>query len=141
MDSFTQALHVGVLGGRMDFDRRAQRSATAHAVADDRAMTPGKRTLAEGAVQRTTHAAAPDSLRADRSAASAPTPLLAPASSPQPTLQMLFGVPAAGAAPAEGTAQIHGAAARGTATPASKLPYADRIQRAFGRHDISGIQA
>jgi hypothetical protein len=36
---------------------------------------------------------------------------------------------------------IHAAAARGTATPASALPYADQIQRAFGRHDISGIQA
>ncbi len=42
---------------------------------------------------------------------------------------------------AEDPAQVHAAAARGTATPAMELPYADRIQRAFGRHDISGIKA
>jgi hypothetical protein len=52
---------------------------------------------------------------------------------------MLFGGPRTAA---DGDpAQIHAAAARGSATPASRLPYADRIQRAFGRHDISGIQA
>jgi hypothetical protein len=38
-------------------------------------------------------------------------------------------------------AQIHAAAARGTATAASALPYLDAIQRAFGRHDISSIRA
>ena len=37
--------------------------------------------------------------------------------------------------------QIHAAAARGTATPPSPLPHADRLQRLFGRHDISGIEA
>jgi hypothetical protein len=30
---------------------------------------------------------------------------------------------------------------RGTATPASRLPFSDTIQRAFGRHDISSVQA
>jgi hypothetical protein len=36
---------------------------------------------------------------------------------------------------------IHAAAARGTATPASPLPNTDRLQRAFGRHDLSTVQA
>ena len=45
-----------------------------------------------------------------------------------------------GADPGTNPAQVHAAAMRGTATPATKLPYADQIQRAFGRHDISGIQ-
>ncbi|HWU88657.1 MAG TPA: DUF4157 domain-containing protein [Kofleriaceae bacterium] len=38
-------------------------------------------------------------------------------------------------------AGVHAAAARGTQTPASPLPFADTIQRAFGRHDVSSIQA
>jgi hypothetical protein len=36
---------------------------------------------------------------------------------------------------------VHSAAARGVATPTAPLPHLDTIQRAFGRHDISGIQA
>ncbi|HET9625296.1 MAG TPA: DUF4157 domain-containing protein [Kofleriaceae bacterium] len=36
---------------------------------------------------------------------------------------------------------VHAIAAQGTAGAGSALPYADVIQRAFGRHDISGIQA
>lgn len=52
------------------------------------------------------------------------------------TLQMLFGF-----GPAANRANAHAAAARGIATPATQLPFADRIQRAFGRHDISRIQA
>jgi hypothetical protein len=40
-----------------------------------------------------------------------------------------------------GDAAIHAAATRGIATPWSALPYAGRIQHAFGRHDISSIQA
>ena len=38
-------------------------------------------------------------------------------------------------------ASVHAAASQGIATPASPLPYADTIQRAFGRHDISTVQA
>jgi Domain of unknown function (DUF4157) len=38
-------------------------------------------------------------------------------------------------------ASAHAAASRGIATPASALPYADTVQRLFGRHDISAIQA
>jgi hypothetical protein len=37
--------------------------------------------------------------------------------------------------------QVHAAAARGTATGASKLPHHDKIQAAFGDHDISKIRA
>jgi Domain of unknown function (DUF4157) len=40
-----------------------------------------------------------------------------------------------------GAAAIHAAAARGVATPWSTLPHAGRIQQAFGRHDVSSIQA
>ena len=36
---------------------------------------------------------------------------------------------------------VHAAAARGVATSSSALPHADAIQRAFGRHDISSVQA
>lgn len=38
-------------------------------------------------------------------------------------------------------AVTHAAAARGTATPASALPHDDRLQRVFGRHDVSSVQA
>jgi len=40
-----------------------------------------------------------------------------------------------------GAAAIHASAARGVATPGSALPHADLIQRAFGHHDISSVQA
>jgi Novel toxin 21/Domain of unknown function (DUF4157) len=36
---------------------------------------------------------------------------------------------------------VHAAAQRGVATPVSRLPFSDTIQRAFGRHDVSSIQA
>ena len=36
---------------------------------------------------------------------------------------------------------VHEAAAQGVATPSSPLPYANTIERAFGRHDVSSIQA
>jgi len=37
--------------------------------------------------------------------------------------------------------EVHEAAARGVATPASRLPFGDLIQRCFGRHDVSAVQA
>jgi hypothetical protein len=40
-----------------------------------------------------------------------------------------------------GEATVHAAASRGVATPASPLPYSDTLQRAFGRHNVSSIQA
>jgi hypothetical protein len=36
---------------------------------------------------------------------------------------------------------VHDAAAKGVATPTAALPHAAAIQGAFGRHDVSGIQA
>jgi hypothetical protein len=45
------------------------------------------------------------------------------------------------AAGSEQAGEVHAAAARGVATPAQPLPHADSIQRAFGRHDVSRIQA
>lgn len=38
-------------------------------------------------------------------------------------------------------AAIHAAAARGVATPWAALPHAGAIQRSFGRHDVSSLQA
>jgi len=38
-------------------------------------------------------------------------------------------------------AAVHEAAGRGVATPSSAMPHGDAIQRAFGSHDISGVQA
>ncbi len=36
---------------------------------------------------------------------------------------------------------VHAAASRGVAAPASPLPFSDTLQRLFGRHDVSSIQA
>lgn len=36
---------------------------------------------------------------------------------------------------------VHAAAERGMSSPAQGLPHADRIQAAFGRHDVSHVQA
>ena len=36
---------------------------------------------------------------------------------------------------------VHAAAARGMEAPASQLPHLDRIQRSFGHHDVSHLQA
>lgn len=121
----------------MDIDHRPQRAPTVGTPATTDAMTPGKRTLTESlAVPSHDPASAPDAqLTGSGTAASAPSPLLASASSrSRPALQMLFG-----GRPAD-PAQVHAAAARDTATPASTLPYADPIQRAAGRHDTSAIQ-
>jgi hypothetical protein len=41
--------------------------------------------------------------------------------------------------PADG--DVHAAARRGVAGPAAALPFVDRIQRLFGRHDVSRVQA
>jgi hypothetical protein len=36
---------------------------------------------------------------------------------------------------------VHAAASQGVATPTSPLPFSDMLQRVFGRHDVSSIQA
>jgi hypothetical protein len=106
---------------------------------------PGKRTLTEGlAVQRREAAAAPIADRTGREpvatgAVSQPT---AAGGDMRPTLHRLFGIQRVATAEAAGDPEnVHAAAARGTATPTTRLPFADQIQRSFGRHDISGIQA
>jgi uncharacterized protein DUF4157 len=43
--------------------------------------------------------------------------------------------------PAPQDDHVHAAAQAGLAQPASALPHVDRIQAAFGRHDVGGIQA
>ncbi len=48
---------------------------------------------------------------------------------------------AGGEGEASRESSIQDAAARGVATPSSALPNSDAIQRSFGRHDVSGIQA
>jgi len=58
-------------------------------------------------------------------------------SGPRPTLQMLFGR----RGPASDPEQVHAAAARGTTTAATQLPHLAQIQKSFGKHDISGVQA
>jgi hypothetical protein len=47
----------------------------------------------------------------------------------------------ANTAEAAETSAVHAAAAQGVATSSSPLPHGDRIQHAFGRHDISAVQA
>jgi len=63
---------------------------------------------------------------------------------PRPSIAELFGS-IQRSAEAGGTeldaAAIHESAQRGVATPASPLPHLDLIQRAFGRHDVSGVKA
>jgi hypothetical protein len=129
--------------------RAPGRSSSTESLTVQHQLAPGKRTLAE--------AVAPVQMRPS-SAAARPSPLTDPAGagstalrarSASAGLEALFGRPAvqqAGTSPApahaaQDASPVHAAAARGTATPASRLPYADQIQRAFGRHDISGVQA
>jgi Domain of unknown function (DUF4157) len=123
----------------MDYKQVHQRAGVDSSVRDTAdVQPPGKRTLTEGlAVQRKEGAAEPGEAAARGAGSSAP--LAAPIPSGV-SLQMLFGVQRmAAASPADDAA--HAAAARGTATPSTTLPYVDRIQRAFGGHDISKIQA
>jgi hypothetical protein len=102
-----------------------------------RRATPGKHTLTEQVAVQRRAAAAPAAPEAAASPSAAP----APSTGPRTPLQMLFGVQRDATAAVEDPGPVHAAAARGTATPATRLPHADQIQRAFGRHDISGIQA
>jgi hypothetical protein len=59
----------------------------------------------------------------------------------EPVQRKVAGTAAPGRAGAQDEAAVHAAAARGVATPTAQLPHLDTIQRAFGRHDIAGIQA
>lgn len=46
-----------------------------------------------------------------------------------------------GGQPAHSSSQVRAAAARGTSDSGGVLPHADRVQQAFGRHDISSVTA
>lgn len=55
-----------------------------------------------------------------------------------------FSKPVQRAAAADGDANadaIHAAAARGLEAPATRLPHVDQIQKSFGRHNVSHVQA
>jgi hypothetical protein len=104
-------------------------------------LEPGKRTLAESLVAQPDAAAGGALPDGSRTAISILASVPASSNGPRPTLQMLFGVQRAASAAVDDPAQVHAAATRGTATPATQLPFVDQIQSAFGRHDVSGVQA
>jgi len=116
----------------MDFDRRTGHALTGAAATHD-APVPGKQTLTQGMVQM--HPAAASSPERSEPATAPPVPVPA---GPRTTLQMLFGGPEQRASDPD---QVHAAAARGTSTAAAQLPHLEQIQRSFGRHDVSGVQA
>jgi hypothetical protein len=94
---------------------------------------PGKRTLT-GILPS---ASAPVQQKAATSALAPVMP-----AGPRRTIHDLFpGVQRKSAGAEPDTAAIHASAQRGVATATSPLPHAGTIQRLFGRHDISGIQA
>ena len=100
---------------------------------------PGKRTLTEmlpsvSAPELPPQASAPVQRKADSS-------VPATTSRPRPTIEDLFGVQRKAASAEPESATVHASAQRGIATAASPLPHAETIQRAFGRHDVSRIQA
>jgi Domain of unknown function (DUF4157)/DNA/RNA non-specific endonuclease len=100
----------------VSFDRRSAGRGGAHAGGRSPAMgSPGKRTLTEQL-----------------------TPVEA---AHAPAVQRRAGGATGDAAGARDEAAVHASAARGIATSGSALPYAEMIQRSFGRHDISSIQA
>jgi hypothetical protein len=138
-------------------DRDEQATAARHG--------PGKRTLtellpatsapaqrsAEAAVQRKADAAAAMSTSprpgnadpADRRAERPPSDSREPDAAPRPTIFELFaaGVQRKANGAEHDTEQIHASAQRGLATAAEPLPHGQEIQRLFGRHDVSGVQA
>jgi len=106
-------------------------------------LAPGKRTLTEMLPPPASGPEMPRSVSAPvqrKAAASVPVPVMP--SGPRPTIHDLFGRvqrKAVGAEP--DAAAVHASAQRGIATSMSPLPHHGTIQRAFGRHDISGIRA
>jgi hypothetical protein len=114
----------------MEFDRGTRYAPRREAAQHDVAVA-GKHTLSERIpVQQEARPAG---------VAPAAAPASAPSfRGPRPTLQMLFGRADGDASQPDRT---HAAAMRGTATAATQLPHLDRIQQAFGRHDVSGVKA
>jgi Domain of unknown function (DUF4157) len=106
------------------YDARSPTPAESNGHVGPQELGPGKQTLVEkirGPVQRTADARGNAALR-DLAWAS--------------MIQLVRG-----SEPAEGAGAVHAAAAHGVATPSGPLPHGETIQRAFGRHDISSIQA
>jgi hypothetical protein len=75
----------------------------------------------------------PDSTEAPTRAASTATP-------GRTTLVQQLAQPAAAGATPRGE-QVHAAAEHGLSGAAQELPHLDRIQAAFGRHDVTGVRA
>jgi hypothetical protein len=122
-----------------DFAGSRSTTGSSHEHAAVPSPTPGKRTVPE------VLPAAPANAPVQRSASGSAS-LVAMPDGPRPTIEDLFRGSVQlramlGDAGAENTAAIHASAQRGIATSASPLPHAETIQRSFGRHDISGIQA
>jgi hypothetical protein len=117
------------------FDTEA-RPEVAHQIA------PGEHAMTEVPVVQHSESADASYVAMSGSLPMLPRPAAASApANPVATLQMLFGGPRTGTASAKNPAHVHAVAARGTATSATKLPHFDRIQRAFGRHDVSSVKA
>lgn len=100
------------------------------------APRPGKQTLVQLSVAATP-ATAP-ALQTEPAAPAGPVPELPSYAS----IARLFGgrVQARSAA-GSGAPDMHAAAAQGISGPASPLPHLEQIQRSFGRHDVSQVQA
>ena len=154
----------------MERSHRLERGAESPRPADESlaesARRPGKRTLTETLVgawpEAWTGASAAAPAGAHRSiqraVPRAPSSWGVPAPAPdrdataavpevaRPAFHELFGGSvqlraAAGTSAEEDTAAIHASAQQGIATAGSPLPYAETIQRSFGRYDISGVLA
>jgi len=109
----------------MTFDRRSvNQGSGSHEGSASTLVGPGKHTLTEQLP--------PIQAKAPRPATGAPA-----AAAPAPAAKQDAGANDG----VRDEAAIHESAARGIATPASALPHADTIQQAFGRHDVSSIQA
>jgi hypothetical protein len=128
--------------------RAPGRATLAASLASAGQPAPGKRTLCEAA---SPDPAAPTGAPPRASGAATARD---PGAAPRPTLAALFGHPVqqtgATAIARHGSARsyrgsldagVQTAAARGVATPAGALPHGEAIQRAFGHHDLSLVQA
>ena len=111
----------------MTFDnRRRDKYGNSDASGGASAISPGKRTLTSAlSVQR----------KASTSAASTPANPATTAPAIEPANSTVEGT-----APPSST-DVHAAAERGTSGSGGALPHAERIQAAFGGHDVSNVQA
>lgn len=103
------------------------------------ALALGKCTLTEQLPVQRRDASTVSSAERPRAQPVAGSPIPGPSGIDRDRCRSLFGPPSS--VYGEDYAPVHAAAARGVATPASPLPYLETIQRCFGRHDVSGIQA